>query len=665
MVFIFRTLFFIFLLNNLQAKEDLVESQPQILFQYDKLKQNQDNFALQVEFNKAVLLLQREEYETAINLFFNTSEIMQVPSFLNIGIAYYKLNAIDKAIIFLNKIYENEANKSDNSYSFMAACYYLFQISKDQKYLDDIITLAGKFRNLSEHSKKLVVDTLILLKDYEKALKMMNVMEYPSALKKALIHIKLRQYNEAYLELEKEESDTVNPITLNRILWFKVFVNLKSNNLTRLNDDLKELNERRLNFKTNLDLPLEIYFNKEKHTPKEYLDFVLKFNDDRKINFVYYYAPFIFSDYKELSYDSSRGFIFDENENINLLENMVRYNGRFLEIAKQDPIIRVNSLKKMLNEGNNKSYVYYNLALSYAQIFDFKNANKYFESAYKLNPGNKLYALMRLITSKKIKEPNKDNDLLVETIKLNDGLYDFYAKELYRIFFEKTYTHKIEPKNYGNTIFRYAITYLDNLENGTLKYDNKLFELFSKDPLTYLLKFSFRFENESDYSYYSRLQDTVPLKINDNFLEGPQIVTSLYVDLLKSLGVFNKADFEITGKTTPTYLKTKAYKDLFASNADESIKTLEYLQKEYNLEDKNTMFLLAASFLEAGRYNDASIQISLIKALLKDKDADYLTGVQLIQELKIGSAQQSFKHQYNNSLIDIRLVGLDEFLESL
>ncbi len=661
----FKILLLFFIINTLNAKEDLIESQPQIIFQYDKLKQYQDNFALQVEFNKAVLLLQREEYEKAIELFLNTSEIIETPSFLNIGIAYYKLNSIDKAVIYLNKIFENPANKSDNSYSYMASCYYLYQISKDQMYLDEIIKLAGKFKNLSEHSKKLVVDTLIILKDYERALKMINVMKYPNSLKKALLHIKLREYNKAYIELEKEDSKTVNPITKNRILWFKVFVSLKSNNLVRLSDDLKLLNKSKVNFKTNLDLPLEIYFNKDKFTPKEYLNMVLKFNDDRKINFVYYYAPFIFSDYKEVMYDSSRGFIFNDDENVNLLENMVRYNGRFLEVAKQDPIIRVDKLKKLLKEGNNKSYVYYNLGLSYAQIFDFQNAKKYFESAYKLNPGNKLYAFMRLITYKKLKEDNRDTDLLIETIKLNKGMYNYYAKELYSIFYDKEYENKTEPLNYKNTIFFHALNYLKDLDNDNLTYDNKLFTDYSKDPLTYLLKLSYRFQNESDYSYYSRLQDTVPLKINDNFLEGPLIVTNFYTDLLNALGVFSKADFEISGKTTPTYLKTKAFNDLYSSNPEESIKTLEYLQEEYKLEDKNTMFLLAASFLEAGRYNDASIQISLIKALLKDKDAEFLTGVQLIQEFKIGSALQNLRYPYSNSLIDIRLVGIDEYLESL
>ena len=77
------------------------------------------------------------------------------------------------------------------------------------------------------------------------------------------------------------------------------------------------------------------------------------------------------------------------------------------------------------------------------------------------------------------------------------------------------------------------------------------------------------------------------------------------------------------------------------------------------------MYLIVAALLEAGRYNDASIQITLIKSLLNDQDADFLTAIQLIQDLKIFSAKQFLNKPYLDSLIDFRLVGFDEYLESL
>ena len=92
---------------------------------------------------------------------------------------------------------------------------------------------------------------------------------------------------------------------------------------------------------------------------------------------------------------------------------------------------------------------------------------------------------------------------------------------------------------------------------------------------------------------------------------------------------------------------------------------LENLQKEYKLEDKYTMYLIVAAYLEAGKLNEASLQISLIKAILKDSSADFLTGVQLIQELKLGSVFQYFNKPYLDDLIDFKINKFDELLESL
>lgn len=137
------------------------------------------------------------------------------------------------------------------------------------------------------------------------------------------------------------------------------------------------------------------------------------------------------------------------------------------------------------------------------------------------------------------------------------------------------------------------------------------------------------------------------------------------MDILKALGILSNADLRISGGKSPSYLRTKALSDLHLGSPDETIKTLEYLQNEYKLEDKYTMYLMVAALLEAGRYNDASLQISLIKAILNDQDADFLTAVQLIQELKISSAKQFLNNPYLDSLIDFKLIGFDEYLESL
>lgn len=646
------------------AKEDIIDSQPEIFFKYDKLKESQEKFKLQVDFNKAILFLEKEEYKKAIKLFKKTSQILKIPSFLNIGIAYYKSNQIENAVLYLNNIYEYKEAIYTDTYSYISACFYLYQINKDRKYLETIVDVTKKYKDLTEHSKRLLADTYIILKDYDKALDILNSMQFPMELKKAILYLKIKDYAKAEQNLEKIKSTTLNQNKLNLILWLMVFRDLKSNDLVKLKDHINEIRGVKEYFKVNLDYPLEIFFNKNKYTTKEYLKSITQFDSDRRVDFMFYFAPFIFSDYEEIMYDISKGFIFKDKQSVQSLENMVSYNAKFIDIIKDDPIIRVNKLKSLINQDSN-SYVYYNLALCYAQINDFHNAYRNFSKAYRLNPGNKLYAVMTILAANRIDLKIKDLDYIVQNIKAKEGMYKYFGQTLYKIFIDEKYNVDIDPLTYKKTIFYTALEYLTDSKNGSVNIEHPLFVEYYKDPLVYLMKLALRREGENDYQYFARLQDNTPLTINNNFLDGPLVITKYYIDLLKAIGLFYKADLAMNAGETPSYLRTKALRELHDNKPNETLKILDKLQRKYKLEDKYTMYLIVAALLEAGKYNEASLQISLIKAILSDGNADFLTGVQLLQELKLSSLSQYFFEPYVDDLIDFKLNNLDELLESL
>lgn len=660
-IFVVCSLFFV---NSSFANSVVIDSQPEIIFKYDKLKKDQERFKLQVEFNKAILLLEKAEYEKAIKVFKETSSILKIPSFLNIGIAYYKLGQIDNALLYLNNIYEYKEAAFSHTYSYISACFYLYQIKQERVYLETIIDITKKFKNLTEHSKRMVTDTYIILKDYEKALKVLNSMDFPMNLKKAMLYLKLDDYVNAEQFLIKAKEETYNQERIDQILWLMIFRDLKSNQLEKLKEHLDELNQRKETFKVNLKYPLEIFFNKHKFSTKEYLNFVTKFDHSRRLDFMFYFAPFIFSDKEEIMYDLSKGFIFKDKQNVESLEQMVAYNSKFINVLKEDPIIRAIKLKSFIKDDSH-SYTYYNLALCYAQIHDFHRAYEYFTKAYKLNPGNKLYAVMTLITANKINKKVKDVDYIEQNIKSKGGMYKYFGQKLYKLYVNEASGIEFEPLHYNQTVFYKALDYIAKLDEEKVDLNHPLFVEHYKDPLVYLMKSVYRKSDENDYQYFARLQDNTPLNINNNFLEGPLVVTQYYIDLLKAIGLFYKADLDLEGELSPSYLRTKALRELHNSKPEESLKILEKLQKDYKLEDKYTMYLIVASLLEAGKYNDASLQISLIKAILNDTGADFLTGVQLIQDLKFNSASQYFTEPYMDSLIDFRLINFDQLLESL
>ncbi len=685
---LFYLLIFTAFLNAADTKS-VLDSQPEILFNYDTIKQKQERLKLKVDFNKAVLLLEQGEYYDAIELFKKTREVLKVPSILNLGVAHYKLMEMEKdkssqrykklkrnVLIYFGEVYNIKEAAYSHTYAFMSSAFYLYMVTKDDKYLKEIVVASKKPKVLDEHAKGLVVDTYIKLKQYDDALDVLNSMMYPSELKTALLYMKTRQLERARVSLEKAFENTVNQNTSNKILWFMLFRALKANNLDELQETIDKIIDKKRVFRSNKELPLKIFFNRDKFTPQEHLEMVTKFNFDKKVEFLFYFSPFIFSDNDEVFYDSSKGFIFKDEDNLASLQDMVDYNNQFIKLIKEDPIVRRYELEKLLTK-DTKSYVYYNLGLASAQIGDYHSAYKYFIQAYKLNPGNKVYGVMTLIAAKKVKIKVPQREYIEQNIMSSNGMYKYFGQKLYKMFIvnikdkkdqktqEKKYKNDISLR-YRNTVFFKALAFLDEMEKEEVKIEgNRFFEDHGKDPLVYLLKLVQKRENETQYQYIARIQNEIPLKINDNFLDGSQIVTQFYIEVLQGVGLLHKADLNIIGSQKPSYLRTKALNELYHGDPELTIKILNYLKDKYKLEDKYTLYMEVAAFLELGKYNDALVTIELIRAILKDEGANFLIGVQLLQDLKLKSAKLYFTNEYNDSFLDFQLENFDDYLESL
>ncbi|HIP13177.1 MAG TPA: hypothetical protein EYG97_03055 [Arcobacter sp.] len=628
--------------------------------------------SLQIDFNNAVLYLEQKEYIKSIKLFKKTAKILKIPSFLNIGIAYYKLNSINNAYLYLKKIYDiNEAAKED-IFSYISASYYLYLITDDRKYITTILTVVKnvKKEKITEHVRRLVVDTYIILKQYKNAIKTIKNMKNQDKTKLALLYIKVKNYTLAEVNIEKAFNETRNEKEIDELLWFQVFINLKSNNIIKLKDNISLIKERKKRFISNQKMPLKIYFNPDKYTAEEYFKRVVSFTQNRKIDMIFYFAPFIFIDKKEIYNDSTYGYVLKSKQNIDSLDMMVKYNQDFLSIVKNDPIIRTNKLQKMINNKyDTKSYEYYNLALSYAQIFDFRNAHKYFKKAYSLNHSNKLYSSMTLISA--LRANLKINKIELKKIEENlisySGTYKYMGKYIHKLIYNpKT---KLNKKKLNRTakksIFLRSLYFIEHINKNGIQEDEPLLETDVKDPLVFLLRSIAKKKDENKFEYISRLQNNIPKTYNDYFLKGPIVITQYYIDLLKGLGIFDIVDFHIKGDKSPTYLRTKALIQLYDGYPIQSIKILENLQETYNLNDKYTSYLLISAFLRANDYSNASATLGMLQFEQNDSDAKFLNGVQLLQSLKLNTANNSFRNKYKGFLIDFELEGFDEYLESL
>jgi len=662
----------IILLSLSLFSSSVYESQPNIIFEHKILTKKQQDLSLRVEFNNAVLYLEQKKYLKAIKLFKRTAKILKVPSFLNIGIAYYKLHSINNAYLYLKKIYSVKEAATQDTYSYISASYYLYLITNDRKYISTIlkvVTTMNKHK-INEHIVILVADTYILLKKYEKAIKLINKLKEPNHLKLALLYLKTNDYVKAEVHLKKALQLASDDKKINQILWFLVFRDLKANDIAKLPDHILKIQDRKRMFTANLKMPLKLYFNPYQYTAEQYFHNVLHFTQNRTIDMIFYFAPFIFIDKNAIYTDSALGYILKNKQNIKSLGSMIKYNNKFISLVEDDPIERVAKLQKIMDKKYHaKSYELYNLALCYAQINDFVNAHKYFKKAYYLQNSNKLYAAMTLISA--IRADITINKVQKKKIEINllskNGNYNYFGKYIYKIIYDKKYKLKRVPisRVERKSIFLRALSFLDHLDKNGIRADEPLLQVDVKDPLVYLLRNLARYKDETQYKYISRLQDTIPKQYNNDFLKGPLIITQYYFDVLKGLGIFDLVNVDIINETSPTYLRTKALMQLYKGHPVVSLNILEHLKEKYNLNDNYTSYLLIASLLSAGDYSNASATLDMLQFERNDKNAKFLNGVLLLQSLKLNSAISSFKEKYHGYLIDFKLENFNQYLESL
>lgn len=664
-------LLFVIFTNQLLAKEIVeIESQPQILFEHQNLKNSQEKSELIVKFNTAVLYLEEEKYLKAIPLLKQSSQILKIASFLNIGIAYYKLDSHNNAYLYLKKIYDLKELKYKDKYSYFSAAYYLYKITNDKTYINEITKVSAKSKRLTEHERMLVVDTLILQKRYKHALGMLKRAKEPSDLKLGLLYLKMKNYSQSRVYLEKAYEKAKGDANKNDVLWFKVLRDLRANDLANLAENILKIEARKKIFFSNKKMKLKLFFNKDKLTSKDYFDRITKFTLDRKLDFVYYFAPFVFEDYKKMGIDSTKSFIIKNSSSINELNMMVKYNSDFLKVIKLDPIHRVQVMQEMINQKyDTNPYEYYNLGLAYAQIYNYNQAYKYFKKAYRFDHGNKLYSVMTILTAKRLnkKIDKTEKEFMVKNILSKKGTYKYLAKYLYKIF--ENPSIKLDSKNLTTiqkkSIFFRALYFLQNVEKNGISVTEPLLVEFSKDPLVKLLTLVSREKGENDYIYISRLQDELPKIYNNNFLKGSLVITDYYIDVLKSLGLFNRTDFNIDNEIEPSYLRLKAIVELYSGNPKSAIRLIDYIQEKYKLESIDSFYIQIAAYFASNQDTLAYTTLSEIEFIYGDKDAKFLSGVKLIQDLKLNTVSEHFTYKLKGKLVDFKLTNFDHFLESL
>jgi hypothetical protein len=265
-----------------------------------------------------------------------------------------------------------------------------------------------------------------------------------------------------------------------------------------------------------------------------------------------------------------------------------------------------------------------------------------------------------------IKINDKDMEFVKSSMKNPKGDFNFIGKYTYQTMINTTFDIKTadDEIDKSSLLFKALSYIIKKRENRITIYEPLFLQKDSRDPLIYLLKTLVRDKEKEEFEYIAKVQNTIPTKLNNVYLSGALVITDMYIKILHAFGMYDNSVLTTT-ETTPTYLRTKAYQELYSGRSQHAIDILEDLQSRYELEDKNSLYLQVAAFLELKQYNDASITIELIKAILSDNDSKFLTAILLLQDRKFINASKNFIEPYNDNIIDFKMHNLDKFLLSL
>ena len=152
-----------------------------------------------------MVLLGQKKYNQAIEIFKQTAKYYQLPSYLNIGISYFKLNSTTNAKLYFEKIYTTKDAQFSDIYVFLSSCFYLYKITKDEIYLEKLAKAARVAKKLDQQSLLLLVDAYISLGEYKNAVDILSQDPNADNFKMAILSLQMNDYSKAGYYLKKAQ----------------------------------------------------------------------------------------------------------------------------------------------------------------------------------------------------------------------------------------------------------------------------------------------------------------------------------------------------------------------------------------------------------------------------------------------------------------------------
>lgn len=589
-------------------------------------------------YNLGVSQMNQEKFADAIESFKKAIASRENTDVSALNAAVCALHLQDKAMF---EYYLDVAKTfiTQNSSGFM---YYSALINYYRGYYTEAAYILESIKDsfYANNAKYLRSKILSMLRLDADAIKQLdNVKDYDVSLPLGLLNARLGNYKEAITHLNRIVAPHPNA---DAARLATSLIQLKLGQYALAAQNLKELNDTNSSAITSIypiKAALKDDFFNLRAAQKNFSERSF-FHKQSTYGILFYYTPYkVFDAAQTIEYTQKGGisvFIDQSKEADEYLKTsgiISRVNAKLthaISKALGNELKTANKLfNELIKEYPSHHVLQFNLALNYAQLFDFANAYKHFITSYHLNPKNHIAGIYAIICAQVI---HKDFRYLynevAEGIGADDSLKDgnFYTTLLFFVRDNIGALNRwLDDSKAEDTLqhaFGYVAGVLTNRKDEMRKHAQAMHEVLSRDLLTILLHFLAHNEQTHIKEYAKNVQ----MVFFDNEVDltavygGSSIVREIFVKLLQISGLVDTfrnvvlSHMEISSSDKVDGVRTTlAYLDLFSQHYDEAYEILNDLVHNKKINDAETLFLAAAASIGAGHPQNAVAYLELSK----------------------------------------------------
>ncbi|NOX14838.1 MAG: hypothetical protein GXP61_02185 [Epsilonproteobacteria bacterium] len=641
---------------------------------------------------KANLLYEQGNKHKALKIYGQIATFNEALSFYNIGVAKMKEKDYAEAIESFKKAIQNRQQKCisainaavsalnlgksklfkyylDLAYAYLPddvnAPLYSYEMSLinyyKNFYYEALSSLEHPSNNFNINAQRYLSSKILAyIGNNKEAIDMLlKINSVDTNFPLGLLYARIQEYAIAQKYLQKAQSFTNEPIKVKMAL---ALVENKLGNLTnsaKFMDDAVKLNEKKALATYPIKIILKPSLFDVNIAQKEFVK-NLYFDDENVFSMIFYFAPYkIFDATQSVEYIRKGGmnlFLDKLGPALDYLKASSTISKVNISIAKGikkalgNHVFQANKIfKSMIKDYPFHSILHYDLALTYAQIGDYKQAYKNFSTSYHLDNTNYLAGVFSIFTAKLI---NKDVAKLTEDVKSSISL----DKKLPGInlfmslinlsennqFSLSRWIETDKKNNPLNLIFDVIIAQKISNRQYFRNKSTLLQALLPKDLLSNIIYFNMKYGKDDIKKYAKNIQ----LKFKDKALDfssfyyGAKIARIQYVKFLQISGLLyherdtlkTRLPLETDDVMALTY--TLAYLDIYTNNFEESYVLYNKLIDDFHQKDTKTIFLAATAAIGAKHIENAIALLELSKIIDKtNNESRYALGL-LYQEIK-------------------------------